>query len=81
MQTKRLFPAAVLAAFAASALLAPNVSARHQMAEQWAVGGTAFGGVAGGGNDDFLLRAPTRNTDPATGTCPGLRPTSISSAG
>jgi hypothetical protein len=53
MRTKRLFLVATLAAFAAAALLAPSASARHAKAEQWAVGGNAFGGVAGEGDDDF----------------------------
>jgi hypothetical protein len=53
MRSKRLFIASIVAAFVAATVLAPSVSARHQTVEQWTVGGTGFGGVAGAHDDDF----------------------------
>jgi hypothetical protein len=53
MRNKRFFIASVVAAFVAATVLAPNVSAHHATAEQWTVGGSGFGGVAGAGKDDF----------------------------
>jgi hypothetical protein len=55
MRSRRSFAVAVVAAFAAGAVLAPGASARHQTAEQWLIGDTGFGGTAGEHKDDFYF--------------------------
>ena len=52
MRSKRLVTATVAAFFMAAAAFAPSASASHRMVGQWTVGGSAFGGVAGAGDDD-----------------------------
>jgi hypothetical protein len=52
MRSKRLFAATVAAAFMAIGAFATTALASHRLVEQWTVGGSAFGGVAGAGDDD-----------------------------
>jgi LVIVD repeat len=53
MHRKRWLIATIVAVFVAAMILAPSASASHKLVEQWAVGSSTFGGVAGDGNDDF----------------------------
>ena len=55
MHRKRWVIPTLVAAFVAAAVLGPNVLAHHRTVENWTVGGTGFGGVAGGRNDDFYF--------------------------
>ena len=50
--------------------LAPNAWAHHQRAEQWTVGGSGFGGVAGAGDDDFYFEHHAQH-GPSEGHLPG----------
>jgi hypothetical protein len=55
MRGKRWLTAVVAVAFVAVGAFAPGAWARHQLVEQWALGGSSFGGVAGAGDDDLLF--------------------------
>ena len=70
MRSKRLFTATVAAFFMAAAAFAPSASARHSLVEQWAVGGSAFGGVAGAGDDDAAFEHHAQH-GPSDGHLPG----------
>jgi hypothetical protein len=70
MNANRSLVASVAAAFATALLLAPSVSARHQTAEQWTVGGSPFGGVAAAGDDDIAFEHHDQH-GPSDGHLPG----------
>jgi hypothetical protein len=55
MHRRRWLIPTLAAAFVAAAVFGPNALAHHQTVENWTVGGTGFGGVAGGRNDDFYF--------------------------
>jgi hypothetical protein len=70
MRRKRFLIITVVAAFVAI-VLGPSVSAHHQTVEQWTVGGSGNGGVAGRHNDDFYFEhhdqhGPTEGHLPAS---------------
>jgi hypothetical protein len=52
MRSRRLVTAMVAGLFVATAAFAPSASASHRLVQQWTVGGSPFGGVAGAGDDD-----------------------------
>ena len=70
MRSKRLCTATVAAFFMAAASFAPNASASHRLVEQWTVGGSAFGGVAGPGDDDAAFEHHDQH-GPSDGHLPG----------
>src|SRR5215213_7953793 len=70
MRSKRLVTATVAAFFMAAAAIAPNASASHRFVEQWTVGGSAFGGVAGAGEDDAAFEHHDQH-GPSDGHLPG----------
>jgi hypothetical protein len=57
MHRRRWFIRTLAATFVAAAVLGPSAPAHHQTVENWTVGGTGFGGVAGGRNDDFYFES------------------------
>jgi hypothetical protein len=65
-----LVTATVAAFFMAAAAIAPNASASHRFVEQWTVGGSAFGGVAGAGEDDAAFEHHDQH-GPSDGHLPG----------
>src|ERR671914_1484044 len=70
MHSKRWLTLAVVAAFAAVTVLVPNAAARHQMVEQWIIGGDGFGGVAGDRDDDMAFEHHAQH-GPSDGHLPG----------
>jgi hypothetical protein len=70
MCVRRLLMVALVAALVAAAVLAPGASARHRTAQQWTLGGSPFGGIAGGGKDDFYYEHHDQH-GPSDGHLPG----------
>jgi hypothetical protein len=70
MGSKRFFTATVAALFVAAAAFAPSASASHRLVEQWTLGGSAFGGVAGAGDDDAAFEHHDQH-GPSDGHLPG----------
>jgi hypothetical protein len=71
MRRKRFLIITVVAAFVAI-VLGPSVSAHHQTVEQWTVGGSGNGGVAGRHNDDFYFEHHDQH-GPSEGHLPASR--------
>jgi hypothetical protein len=70
MRSKRLVTATVAVFFMAAAVFAPNALASHRLVEQWTVGGSPFGGVAGAGEDDAAYEHHDQH-GPSDGHLPG----------
>jgi hypothetical protein len=65
-----LFTATVAVFLLVAAVFIPSAWASHRLVEQWAVGGSAFGGVAGAGEDDAAFEHHDQH-GPSDGHLPG----------
>jgi hypothetical protein len=72
MHSRRWFIPTLAAMFVAAAVLGPRAPAHHQTVENWTVGATGFGGVAGGRNDDFYFESHDQH-GPSEGHLPASR--------